>query len=255
MNSLITAYSVRIALLYKISLQRDSSELHRRTLSPFRDISDFSFGHTLSLSRSHTHSRWGGRVSTSPGCTLSLRLPRLLHLLLRYRAPAASSGSAPAGKPVPPATPAPPRPPPASDRDASFSGQEEPAAPAARLLSESHFREATKQMKEPRRPALTHTHKCVRSRRRWNTGYRARALSHTHSQLSQRLERFSDTPDSRGRVRAYVRMCLCVNQCVSPRVSWTLLEVWMGERGAPPADTHNCSTTGERNRTQQNRLE
>ena len=146
-----------MGLLHKISLQRDNSELHRHTQSPFGNISDFSFGHTQFKSLTHTHGRWGGRVSTSPGCTLCLRLPRLLHLLLRrYRAPAASSGSAPAGKPVPPATPAPPRPPPASDRDASFSVQEEPAAPAARLLSESHFREATKQMKEPRWTADPH---------------------------------------------------------------------------------------------------
>lgn len=71
---------------------------------------------------------------TLPGCCRrSLLLPFLppLLLLLRHRAPAASSGSVPAGKPVLPARPAPPRPPPASDRDASWCGHGEPAAPAA----------------------------------------------------------------------------------------------------------------------------
>lgn len=116
------------------------------------------FSHTHSVNVAHTNSSTGSSVGTSPGCTRSLRLLLQLHplLLLRYRAPAASSGSAPAGKPALPATPAPPRPPPASDRDASFSGQEEPAAPAARLLSEPHFREARKQIKQPHQPDELH---------------------------------------------------------------------------------------------------
>lgn len=71
---------------------------------------------------------------TSPGWTPSLHLLRLLSPL-RFRAPAASSGSGPAGKPALPATPAPPRSPPASGRDASFSGQLKPAVAPATLAA------------------------------------------------------------------------------------------------------------------------
>lgn len=230
--------------------QCDSCELHRHTGSPTATSQPFFFWtHAQFKPRADTVVRVGDKIATSPGCTLSLRLPLLLLLLLpllRYRAPAASSGLAPAGKPAPPATPAPPRPPPVSDRDASFCGQEEPAAPAARLLSESHFIEARKHIKQPHQAATQHqlTRTSLSGPAAGETLAPERALSLTLSLNSQRLERLSDTPDSRVRVCARAR----VNQCASLRVSWTLLKVCMGEHGAPPADTHNDSTKVQQSR-------
>ena len=89
---------------------------------------------SLKLESARTHTDPRTLRCSSPGWTQSLPLLRLLSRL-RFRAPAASSGSGPAGKPAPPATPAPPRSPPASDRDASFSGQREPAAARAALAA------------------------------------------------------------------------------------------------------------------------
>lgn len=75
--------------------------------------------------------------------------------------------------------------------------------------------------------------------------HRLHARPHSRSFNSQKRERFSDTPDSRKRVRWCARACYCIRVCVSLRESWTLLKVWLGEHGAPPGDIRNYSTKEE----------
>lgn len=89
-----------------------------------------------------------------------------------------------------------------------------------------------KQAQASSQAAPTDAHKCVRSRRRWNTDYRARALF----SLPPTLPLFQTPRGSSASLTRLTAVRACVhlsrvfgNQCVSLRVSWTLLkEGWRG---------------------------
>lgn len=142
-----------------------------------------------------------GLRCSSPGWTPSLLLLRLLSRL-RFRAPAASSGSGPAGKPAPPATPAPPRSPPASDRDASFCGQGEPAAAPAALAAVVRSTSPREARGSERTSASCGGVGGTPSAARVASLSVGPCLSHAHTSTRARwLERFLGTPDSHVRAR------------------------------------------------------
>lgn len=169
---------------------------------------------------------------SSPGWTPSLRLLSRL----RSRAPAASSGSAPAGKPAPPATPAPPRSPPASGRDASFPGQGEPAAAPA-----AHARSSDAHLPPERREEASARARPVEVSRKHRELERAASLFRGSVSLS-RTHLPTRTP-----ARALLGHA-CTATCA--RVFAVRQSAWVPdplEGGAPPAD-RRTPTTGETGR-------
>lgn len=164
---------------------------------------------------------------TSPGWMTSLHLLRLLSRL-RFRAPAASSGSGPAGKPAPPATPAPPRSPPASDRDASFSGQGEPAAAPAALAAVVRSTSPREARGSERTSASCGGVGKTPSAARAASLSVGPCLSHAHTSTRARcLQRSLGT-----RLTATCARVFAVNQS-----AWVLDPPEGLKGGAPPADT------------------